>query len=130
MQIRAEEISQIIQAGTHKVAGNVRGRRMHTALIAGQIALTLLLLTAAGAAIQGFSRMMKRPLGYDPHNVMSVGIPLHENTFIAWAERAAYFTHLRERVASMPGVVSAAISSKASTSAGLSTVIFIIQPLP
>jgi len=36
---------------------------MHTGLIAGQIALTLLLLTAAGAAIQGFSRMMQRPLG-------------------------------------------------------------------
>jgi predicted permease len=87
---------------------------MHTGLIAGQIALTLLLLTAAGAAIQGFSRMMKRPLGYDPHNVMSVGIPIHENTLNAWAERAAYITQLRERVAAMPGIVEAGISSNAT----------------
>ena len=87
---------------------------MHTGLIAGQIALTLLLLTAAGAAIQGFSRMMQRPLGYDPHHVMSVGIPVHENTLNAWAERAAYFTQLRERVAVTPGVISAGISSNAT----------------
>jgi predicted permease len=108
------EINQAIQAGTHNVAGSVRGKRMHTGLIAGQIALTLLLLTAAGAAIQGFSRIMRRPLGYDPHNVMSVGIPIHENTLHNWAERAAYITQLRERVAAMPGVVSAGISTNAT----------------
>jgi putative ABC transport system permease protein len=108
------EINPVIQAGTHKVAGSVRGKRMHTGLIAGQIALTLLLLTAAGAAIQGFSRMMRRPLGYDPYHVMSVGIPVHENTLNGWAERAAYFTQLRERVAAMPGVVSAGVSSNAT----------------
>jgi predicted permease len=108
------EINQAIQAGTHKVAGSVRGKRMHTGLIASQIALTLLLLTAAGAAIQGFSQMMRRPLGYDPHNVMSVGIPIHENTLNAWTERAAYITQLRERVASTPGVVAAGISTNAT----------------
>jgi hypothetical protein len=108
------EINHVIQAGTHKMAGSVRGKRMHTGLIAGQIALTLLLLTAAGAAIQGFSRMMRRPLGYDPHHVMSVGIPVHENTLNTWAERAAYFTQLRERVTATPGVISAGISTNAT----------------
>jgi predicted permease len=108
------EINHVIQAGTHKLAGSVRGKRMHTGLIAGQIALTLLLLTAAGAAIQGFSRMMRRPLGYEPHHVMSVGIPIHENTRTKWEERAAYFTQLRERVATVPGAISAGISSNAT----------------
>ena len=109
-----QEINHVIQAGSHKVAGSVRGKRMHTGLIAGQIALTLLLLTAAGAAIQGFSRMIRRPLGYDPHYVMSLGIPVHENTLSTWAERAAYFAQLRERVAATPGVVLAGISSNAT----------------
>ncbi len=108
------EINQVIQAGTRKVAGSVRGKRMHTGLIAGQIALTLLLLSGAGAAIQGFSRMMRRPLGYDPHNVMSVGIPIHENTLNTWAERAAYITQLRDRVAAIPGVISGGISTNAT----------------
>ena len=114
LEAARHEINHVIQAGSHKMAGSVRGKRMHTGLIAGQIALTLLLLTAAGAAIQGFSRMMQRPLGYDPYHVMSVGIPIHENTLKDWAERAAYFTQLRERVAATPGVISAGISSNAT----------------
>jgi len=32
------EINHVIQAGTHKIGGSVRGKRMHTGLIAGQIA--------------------------------------------------------------------------------------------
>jgi predicted permease len=108
------EISEAMQAGLRTVAGTIRGRRVHTALIAGQIALTILLLTAATAAIRGFTEMMQRPLGYDPHNVMSVGIPVHQNTFKTWAERSAYFAQLRERVNALPGVVQAGISSNAT----------------
>jgi len=108
------DINKAIQAGTHKVAGNLRRHRAYTGLIAGQIALTLLLLTGAGAAIQGFARMIRRPLGYEPHHVMSVGIPIHENTFTTWPERAAYIAQLRDRVAETPGVIAAGISSNAT----------------
>jgi predicted permease len=58
--------------------------------------------------------MMRRPLGYDPHNVMSVGIPIHENTLNTWAERANYITQLRDRIATVPGVISAGISTNAT----------------
>lgn len=70
-----------MQSSLHRLAGSVKGRHTHTALIAGQIALTLLLMTAAGAAIEGFVRMMRVPLGYDPEHVMSVGIPVRENSY-------------------------------------------------
>ena len=58
--------------------------------------------------------MLHRPLGYDPQHVMSVGIPIHEHTLTTWAERSAYFAQLHERVAAIPGVVSAGISSNAT----------------
>ena len=35
LQSARRDISQAIQAGTHKVAGSVRGKHMHTGLIAG-----------------------------------------------------------------------------------------------
>jgi predicted permease len=114
LDLARKEINPTMQSGSHKVAGSVRGKRVHSGLIAAQITLTLLLLTGAGTAIQGFERMMSRPLGYDPHSVMSVGIPVHENTFGTWSERAAYFAQLRERVAGMPGVVEAGISTNAT----------------
>ena len=114
LQFARPEISQVMQSATRKVAGSVRGKRLHSALIAGQIALTLLLLTAAGAAIEAFVRMMRVNLGYDPHNVMSIGIPVHEHTFTSWTERATYFTRLRDQIATLPDVVSTGISTNAT----------------
>jgi predicted permease len=114
LQLARPEISQVMQSSTRKVAGSVQGKRLHSILIAGQIALTMLLLTAAGIAIQGFVRMLHVNLGYNPHNVMSVGIPVHEHAFSTWAERSDYFTQLRDSIATLPDVVSTGISTNAT----------------
>ena len=108
------EISQVMQAGTRRLTGSVKGRRMHTALIAGQIALTLLLMTAAGAAIQSFIRMNTIPLGYEPQHAMSVVIPIKENAHTTWADRGRFFAELRDKIAATPGVLSAGISGNAT----------------
>jgi putative ABC transport system permease protein len=100
------EISHIMQSGAKRVAGSVRGKRMHGTLVAGQIALTLLLLTVAGAAIDAFLHILRIPLGYNPHNIVSVGVPLHENTYTNWQARVNYFEQLRTSLASLPDVVS------------------------
>jgi predicted permease len=114
LQISRPQIGQMMQSNTRRMAGSARGRRAHNTLIAGQIAFTILLLAGAGAAMEGFVRLIHSPLGYDPHHVMSVWIPLHENTYGAWATRSAYFEQLRAKVADTPGVTAAAISSNAT----------------
>jgi predicted permease len=114
LKLSKPQIAQMAQARTRRVAGSARGRRTQDALIAAQIALTLLLLAGAGSAIESFARLLHTPLGYDPHNVMSVGVPIGENSYTTWAERAAYFEQLRAKVAETPGVTMAAISSNAT----------------
>jgi predicted permease len=114
LQLSRPEVSQVMQSNTRKTTKGVSGRRLHNALIAGQIALTLLMLAGAGAAIEGFVRLMHTPLGYDPHNIMSVGIPVHDGTYKTWAERAPYFEQLKAKAAEVPGVTMVAISSNAT----------------
>lgn len=114
LQMARPQIGQVMQSSTRKAAGSVRGKRLHGTLVAAQIALTLLLLTAAGAATESFVHLLRIPLGYDPHNVVSVGIPLHDNTYMTWQARGNYFEQLRASVAALPDVVSAAISTNAT----------------
>ena len=71
LQVSRPNVSLVMQSGTRKVAGSVTGRRFHGALISGQLALTLLMLTTSGAAIDAFLHLLHMNLGYDPHNVMS-----------------------------------------------------------
>ncbi len=112
-QFSRPEIAQLMQSSSRRSTGG-RGRRLHGVLVAGQIALTLLLLTSAGAAINGFMRLVHTNLGYDPHNTMSVGIPVHQGAHATWEDRSQYFNRIRTRVAELPEVLAAGISTNAT----------------
>ena len=114
LQLSHPEVSQIMKANSRKATGDVKGRKIHSTLIGGQIALTLLMMAGAGAAIEGFLKVAHVNLGYDPHNIMSVGIPIHDGTYTTWTERAAYFQKMYDKVTAVPGVKMAAVSSNAT----------------
>jgi predicted permease len=131
LQLSRPEVSQVMQSSTRKIAGVVRGRTTHSILTGAQVALTLVMLAGAGAAMEGFLRLIHTPLGYDPHNVMSVGIPVHDGAYPTWPAREAYFEQLRNRASTVPGVTMAAISSNATPpSNGWQTNIEILGKLP
>ncbi len=114
LQLSRPDIAALMQSSLRRVVGAVHGRRTHNILIASQVALTVLLLASAGAAARGFLRMLKADLGYDPRNTMSVPIPVHQNAHLAWADRAQYFETLRAKVAALPRVEVAGISTNAT----------------
>ena len=84
-------------------------------LIAAQVALTLLLLATAGTAIRGFLRLTQMPLGYDPANVIQIGISLHVQNPDEWSRlesreaRAAYIEEIRQKIAFVPHVSTVAV---------------------
>src|SRR5579859_7488407 len=114
LQLSRPEVARLMQSSTRRIAGSVGARRSHGAMVAAQVALTLLMLTAAAAAGKGFLRLVNTDLGYDPHNTMSVPIPIHENTHVTWKDRSEYFEQIRARIAAMPEVVAAGISTNAT----------------
>jgi predicted permease len=95
-------------------------RRRWSVLIAAQVALTLLLMATAGTAIRGFLRLTQMPLGYDPANVMLLGISLHVDNPAEWSRlqsreaRAAYIEQIREKIASVPRVSTVAVGVDAT----------------
>ena len=108
------QVAQLMQSSSRRSTGGGLAKRTHRVLVASQIALTLLLLTSAGAAMNGFTRLIRTNLGYDPHNTMSVGIPVHQNSHVSWEDRTAYFEQLLARIAAIPEVVASGISSNAT----------------
>jgi putative ABC transport system permease protein len=114
LQLSRPDVARLMQGSGRRVAGSAGAKRAHNALIAAQVALTILLLTVASAAGKGFMRILSAHLGYEPHNVMSVPIPIHENTYKDWQARSQYFETIRSRIASMPEVVEAGISTNAT----------------
>ena len=88
-------------------------------LIAAQIALTLLLMATAGTAIRSFLQLRQMPLGYDPANVMKIGIQLRVQDAGKWRGiqsregRTAYIEQIRGKIASVRGVSTVAVAAAA-----------------
>jgi putative ABC transport system permease protein len=108
------DLAQIMQSGSRRTTSGARGRRTHAILVTAQVALTLTLLAGAAEAIRAFGHLMRAELGYDPHRTMSIGIPVHDNTHMKWEDRAQYFEQIRARIAALPEVVGAGISTNAT----------------
>ncbi|MFP5229696.1 MAG: ADOP family duplicated permease [Acidobacteriota bacterium] len=115
---RADATRRGLQSG-RTIAGAGAGRRMQT-LIAAQIALTLLLLATAGMAANGFLDVMHAPLGYQPKHVLQAGILMHYENAKDWTaisaidKRAAFVERIRQKIAAVPGVLSAAVGNDAT----------------
>src|SRR3984957_14845911 len=98
----------------------VPARHRWSVLIAAQVALTLLLVATAGTAIRGFLRLTQMPLGYDPANVMQLGISLHAHNPAEWGRiqsreaRTAYIEQIRDKIASVPRVSTVAVGTDAT----------------
>jgi putative ABC transport system permease protein len=114
LQLSRPDVARLMQGSGRRVAGSTHAKRAHNALVAAQVALTILLLTTASAAGKGFLHLVRANLGYEPHNAMSVPIPVHENTHGTWKDRSEYFDQLRARLGAMPEVISAGISTNAT----------------
>jgi len=114
LRLSRPDLAQVMQSGSRRTIGGSAGKRTHAILVAAQVALTLILLTGAGQATAAFRHMRQTDLGYDPHHTMSVMIPVHDNTHMAWEDRAQYFEQIRQKLADLPGVAGAGISTNAT----------------
>ena len=87
------------------------GRHGHTAssLVVAQVALSLLLVVAAGLFVRTFASLATRPVGFERDRVLVVNVNAH-SAAIDPAARLPLYERARDAVRALPGVSDAAIS--------------------
>ena len=110
-QLSRPQLGQLIQASSAKHSGSARGRNMHRLLIAGQVALTLVLMAGAGAAMKEFVARTHTPLGFDPDHVFAMNLALPKGANPTWQDRLNANEAVRQAVAQVPGVATASVST-------------------
>lgn len=116
---------------TLKQAGatSTRGRRagwLGRALIVGQVATVLVLLTGAGLMVRTVTGLLRVELGFEATNLICVYPGLDLNRFLADQEHAAAnvdaaFAEMARRVAAIPGVLGAGVALDGSSEFSVST---------
>ena len=77
-----------------------------SALVVGQVALSLMLLVSGGLFVRSLDRVRESELGFDPRNVVVASAVPSESGYDA-ERRSTYFTNARNRILAMPGVETA-----------------------
>lgn len=100
--------------------------RVRSALVAGQIALTLVLLVCAGLVVKSFSEMLRVNPGMQVENTLSLGIYPSAVRYDTPQKRMDYYRQIVERVGNTPGVEAAAITQTMPFTWGF-PVAFVVQ---
>jgi putative ABC transport system permease protein len=91
--------------------------RTHAGLVVGQIALSLVVLAAAGVLARSFVALVRTQVGYEPHGLLDVSVqrarsPEQQSTpRLTPAARTTALRTLRETFAATPGVSDVAIGT-------------------
>jgi predicted permease len=98
-------------------SSSARGRlRRHLAagprglLVAGQVALSLILLVSAGLLLQSLAHLYNVDPGFRADRVLTMSISLGPAQYDTDAKRASFYTRLVERVEAIPGVQHASVT--------------------
>jgi predicted permease len=88
------------------------GRGPATFLVAGEIALAVLLLTGAGLLLRSFTTLVGRELGFEPRGVVVADIAASSPRLLADpSNRVGIWEALLERFGSLSGIASVAVAN-------------------
>jgi putative ABC transport system permease protein len=104
---------------------SARTRRMRGVLVAGQIALCITLLAAAGLLTRSLWAMTNSPIGFDPDRLLTFTVQLPAAKYGTQEARVQAYDQLLQRLNALPGVVEAANVSQLPTKIGNSNGLFI-----
>jgi putative ABC transport system permease protein len=80
--------------------------RFRSALVIGQVALSLLLLTCAGLVTRSFQKLIDVDLGVQPKRIFNAEIHFPKGRYTKAEEKTAFFQQFLPQLNTIPGVVS------------------------
>lgn len=110
LQASRQPVGEALQQEGRGVSGFRIGRLVRV-LVAGEIAVTLALLAAAGLMIRTIVNLGTIDYGFDPATVLTCRIDLPAGSRADDGARRRFFEGLRRRLAALPGAESAALAS-------------------
>jgi len=116
------------ESGRSTTAGRAR-QRFRSFLVAGELALGLVLLVGTGLLLKSLSRISQVNPGFQPHGVMTAGLALPQSQYDKPEKQIAFFRAVLDRLSNTPGVISAGAGFPIPFIGSNSSALFLIEGL-
>jgi putative ABC transport system permease protein len=107
LQASKTDLNEALKQGGQRTGFGAGNRRLSSAFVVAEIALSLVLLVGAGLLIQTLNKLRGQYSGIRPENLLTLRTVLPETRYREHAQRLAFYTAVLERVQRLPGVTSA-----------------------
>jgi putative ABC transport system permease protein len=110
------QLAEVMKSGGRASTSGPASRRARSALIAIELALSVVLLAGAGLVARSFWSLQQVSLGFEPDHValaeVTVSLPNDRTRgkYVQAPARAEFFDQILQRLATVPGVVKAGAS--------------------
>jgi putative ABC transport system permease protein len=113
LQTSRPDLHEELKGGAGSSVSPGRRRRFTSnALVAGEIALSLMLLVSAGLLLKDFARLRNMDIGVRTEGVWTAAVSLPETDYATYQQRFDFAQRLLEQARRIAGVESAALSDR------------------
>jgi predicted permease len=110
VQSSGADVNEILKDES-RGSSSLRMGRFSRGLVVAEIALSFGLLVGAGLMIRSVAKLRTIDYGFPPQEIFSARVGLFDSDYPDDPSRVRFFDEMRERLAALPGVRSAAIAS-------------------
>jgi predicted permease len=109
LQVPAAGLGRLLKdTGTR---GATSARRLRSALVAGEVALAVVLVVGAGLMMRTVSNLMNVDAGFDRSRLVTFGVALPAATYSTFDRQVQVYQRLVDRLGAIPGVENVSIAS-------------------
>jgi putative ABC transport system permease protein len=105
-------LSESLKEGGRSGSEGAHRNRTRSVLVVLESAVAVVLLIGAGLLVRSLLRLQDTSPGFDPQNVLTMGINLPRDKYGKPEKSASFFSELESRVAALPGVESVGLVSE------------------
>lgn len=115
---RTIDLSSTLGDGARTAGTTPAQSRLRGLLLSAQVALTVVLLAAAGLFLKSFSALTHVPVGFDPANRISLYLTLSGDRYSTPQQHTGYADALLQRARAVPGIQQAVVATSSPLNSG------------
>ncbi len=125
-------VADALKEGSVQSGQGRGGRRLRRAMVVTQLALSVVLLTAAGLTIRTFRAQLAADAGFDTDDLLTFTVRLPTARYPDNALRTQFFDDAVRRLKGLPGVADATVTSRLPVGAASSSLyrVFLFEGAP
>jgi putative ABC transport system permease protein len=118
LQVSRTNVNEIIKEGGRGTSASARSRRLASAMVVAELALTLVLLVGAGLMVRSFLKLYALNLGFETNRLLTMSTVLAVQKYPGPDRQRQFVDAMLQRVRALPGANAAAIASSLPLNGG------------